>query len=895
MATVNQESKKDSDSGDRCLSPMELATLLIEPQTIDSAVVTHLQSCSQCQSVLDTLTDGHSLNELRPWILRDEPCPGLLGAPVRDGDMGTLGDLAMEAIIGIGGMGVVYRGRDERLGRRVAVKVIKHQENRQVRARFDRETKALAKLSHDHIVPLYSAGWSNEGRPYLVMPLIEGVSLKDRIVEGTLGVREVAELIRQIATGLSAAHAMGLIHRDVKPANILLDKVDDRAKLTDFGLARSMEDGTLTQADVLCGTPEYMSPEQADHPDRLDGRSDIYSLGVTLYECLTGAPPYHGRPLEVLDQHRAGHVPPPTKRNRLIPRDLETICLKAIANEPERRYATAQTMADDLSRFLEGRPILARPVSRLTQMRLWCKRNRSLAAMIGLFVLSLLAGTLISTTMWLRSERNAVAAHRLANDLQANRDRLKDSVRRFQSRIFSVESLHWEMSSQFRASMFRDVIEYLDEFARYEKTDSNDRSTTGDRVAQDYLKVAEAAFQVGQFEEATLAAHRAWSRLLDVVKTPDHNVVEDWMTRNSTARLLQELSGNKESGLAEEQTYDWVADAVRSAERVLELRSDDPLSQLIRIQTSFQQTMNAADRSSESTLADLENLFRDLDRFREKLEREGFEPAALASLFSSIGWELASLNEEDGANRWFDEVMARMKWCREGLRRRGLPMPLTDRLIAENELRRAIRARKRGDDQAAFEALAIADQHYHEAVELYPQNRIWRRDLAEFQSLFGDFLIADGQSEEGAKRLRTVLTHYVKLLETDPENRELRMRTIEHFNRFGQAIQSVGDFELAWKAYWTAAEDCMLFGDAPDDIMTWSVQTRIWSYQQAIQVSEQGSLTEQQAEKEIYFGHWLDRLEKSHPAHFEFAQKLLARETPITLPESLVKRKMFAW
>jgi serine/threonine protein kinase len=845
--------------------------------------------------VLDTLTNGNSLSELRPAIERAKQFTGSLGLPIREGDLGSLGDLAIEAVIGTGGMGIVYRGRDERLGRKVAVKVIKHEESRQVRARFDRETKALAKLNHDHVVPLYSAGWSKDGRPFLVMPLVEGISLKERIAQGDLEIRQGAEFVRQIATGLSAAHAMGLIHRDVKPANILLDVADNRAKLTDFGLSRSIEDRTLTQADMLCGTPEYMSPEQADHPDRLNERSDIYSLGITLYECLTGATPYRGRPLEVLDQHRAGYLTVPTKLNRAIPRDLETICLKAMANEPEQRYATAQTMAEDLSRFLEGRPILARPVSRFTHVRLWCRRNRSLAAMIGLFALSLVAGTTIIAAMWLRSERNAAAASQLADDLQANRDRLKDSVRRFQSRIFSVESLHWEMSNQFRASMFRDVIEYLDEFSRYENADATDGSTEGDVLAQDYLKVAEAAFQVGQLEEATLAANRAWTRLQDEMEKATHPVLEDWVTRNKTARLMLEISKNRKSGFDKQQITDWVADAVRSANRVLELRPDDPTSQLIKIQTSFQQTMNNVDCSREKVKAELEKLFQSLNNFRKEIA-EGLEPAEFALLFSAIGWELARLSEGDESNRWFDEVMKGMHWCREGFRRKRLPMLMTDRLIAINEVRRAIRSRERGDRQAASAALTIADRHFHEAVDLYPQNRIWRRELAEFQSLYGEYLIGDGEaSEEGVKRLGAVLTQYVKLLETDPADHELRMRAIEHFNRFGEVAQSQGDFFLAWKAYYTAAQDCLLLGECADEIISWSIQMRIWAYQRALEAAEQARLTDQRAEMEKNVWLWLQRLEKSHPLHYEFAQKLLASETPVTLPEPLFKTNSVAW
>ncbi len=177
-------------------------------------------------------------------------------------------------------------------------------------------------------------------------------------------IREAADWIRQIALGLEAAHRQGMIHRDVKPANILLDATDGRAKLTDFGLARTFGDETLTQADVLAGTPQYMSPEQASSDPNLGPSTDIYSLGITLYELLTGATPFQGQPLQILQQHRETSPLRPSGLNPEIPRDLENICLKAISKHPAARYATAPEFADDLQRFLDGRPVLAHETTR---------------------------------------------------------------------------------------------------------------------------------------------------------------------------------------------------------------------------------------------------------------------------------------------------------------------------------------------------------------------------------------------------------------------------------------------------------------------------------------------------------------------------------------------------
>ena len=177
--------------------------------------------------------------------------------------------------------------------------------------------------------------------------------------------RVAADLIAQVADGLSAAHAAGLVHRDIKPDNIMIDMAPNRAKLMDFGLARDETAGeNLTRDDVVAGTPTHMSPEQARGNEPLDGRTDLYSLGVTLYEALTGEVPFHGTPQMVLQQVRDDEPRPPRRLNDQVPRDLETICLKAMAKEPSRRYATAVEFAADLRRWQKGEPIRARRSAR---------------------------------------------------------------------------------------------------------------------------------------------------------------------------------------------------------------------------------------------------------------------------------------------------------------------------------------------------------------------------------------------------------------------------------------------------------------------------------------------------------------------------------------------------
>ena len=407
------ESVTDSIPAFQCPDPNRLVALLETPDTCDTLLIEHVNTCVDCQLELDRISDSAALSEYRAYTLDSKIADHVLGPPRAVGELGTINELSILSRIGQGGMGVVYRGRDEALGREVAVKVLTNESNPTAVKRFIREAKAAANLNHENIVPVYFSGSSKDGRPFLVMPLIEGESLRQRVTKDVaaskpIDVKANVELIRQVASGLEAAHSVGMIHRDVKPGNIMLDKQGGKAKLTDFGLVRSLSDNTLTQTNMLCGTPEYMSPEQIDSPDSIDSRSDVYSLGVTFYECLTGAAPFRGRPLDILEQHRSNDPLPLTRLNRLVPSDVETICLKAIAKEPGQRYQSAGELSEDLQRWLANKPILARRQSSFTRAKFFMKRNRGLVASAMMIAALLVAG--ITTSTWFGLSANNAKA-----------------------------------------------------------------------------------------------------------------------------------------------------------------------------------------------------------------------------------------------------------------------------------------------------------------------------------------------------------------------------------------------------------------------------------------------------------------------------------------------------
>ncbi|HTS88545.1 MAG TPA: protein kinase [Gemmatimonadales bacterium] len=269
------------------------------------------------------------------------------------------GAFTVEGEIGRGGMGVVYRARDERLKRRVAIKVLPPELafQAEIRARFTREAETAARLSHPHIVPIYTVG-EGSGLVYFVMGYVDGESLAARLKRrGKLPVEECRRIMKEVADALSAAHALSVIHRDIKPDNILLDGTRSRVMVTDFGIAKAMSAGsgaTLTSAGVAIGTPQYMSPEQAAGEKEIDGRSDLYSLGIVSYQMLTGELPFSAPTVAGILMKQITEMPPSLEQRRPdCPEDLLLAVMRCLEKDPENRWPSA----DALRRALESRVV----------------------------------------------------------------------------------------------------------------------------------------------------------------------------------------------------------------------------------------------------------------------------------------------------------------------------------------------------------------------------------------------------------------------------------------------------------------------------------------------------------------------------------------------------------
>ncbi len=327
--------------------------------------------------------------------------------------LGVFGDYILLEKIAHGGMGVVYRARQVKLQRTVALKMILGDRlgSSEDVQRFYLEAEAAAGLDHPGIVPIYEIG-EHAGQHFFSMGLVEGGSLAERIKERPLRPRLAADLIAQVADAIAFAHGQGIIHRDLKPGNILLDR-DGRPRVSDFGLAKNVRgDSHLTASGQIMGTPSYMPPEQASgRAGAIGPAADVYALGATLYCRLTGRPPFQAAtPVETLQQVLTREPVSPRQLNSAVDRDLEIICLKCLQKETSRRYATASALADDLRRFLAGQPIEARAVGQAEHAWRWCRRNPLVAGLAAGIALSLLVGTIVSTTQWARADREARAA-----------------------------------------------------------------------------------------------------------------------------------------------------------------------------------------------------------------------------------------------------------------------------------------------------------------------------------------------------------------------------------------------------------------------------------------------------------------------------------------------------
>ncbi|MEM8671345.1 MAG: serine/threonine-protein kinase [Planctomycetota bacterium] len=795
----------------------DLKSLLDGTLAIDSSVATRVDSCGSCQSKLEELLTPQTLGTYLQYVERTR---SHLEEQI------TIAGFKSLREVGRGGMGIVFQAIDQTLTRTVAVKVLGSVNSFESNSRFERESRAAASISHPNVIPVHSTGHTDDGRPYLVMPFIEGTSLRERLRDGPLESSEAATIVHQISNGLEAAHSTGLIHRDVKSSNILLDQDDHQAKLADFGLVRTDSDHTLTMHDIVCGTPEYMSPEQASDPSLTDVRADIYSLGIVLYECLVGHTPFRGKPLQIIEQHRHSEPVSPSRMNASIARDLETICLKSIAKHPAKRYQSASQLAADLQRFLDRKPIQARRSSWLERVQKLCIRNPALATSIGFFVLSMAGGIAGTSTMWWQSAINAGKAQQYADTLEASRERLRDSVSRFQQRVISQEAAHWQMSPQFRQEMFGDVIEYLDEFASLENTRTIGAQTSH-LLTRDYLAVAQAAADVGQPEQATLAAERALKRLRRQ-SAHARGDLDHWNLLLQATEVLFEygLDPSGKQTRPPDALKRLANEAQNAAREIQRVASNDETCSLAQWQAEYMQRVTETEPSKtqfKSLYYQIWKTGQDFTNYQNRIEA-----LELALKLSWYAWVkgLGSIEMLENNLQLIDSL-------RNNYRAVQKPLHVTDYYRGHNEKLLAEYCFETGDIAKGDFYADRGRARYLVALKGNPQNRNWRLELAELKLRIANELLKRGENELGEAKIVETLQAIMPVKELEPGNHQLNKQVIQLFIKMAEIRQRNGKHHEAATEFFIAAQDCMLY-TVPQDA-DWTFDVLAWCYHKTVE------------------------------------------------------------
>jgi serine/threonine protein kinase len=538
--------------------------------------------------------------------------------------------------VGQGAFGTVFRARDRELDRIVAVKLPRA--DRSLTAadadKFQREARNAAQLSHPSIVPVYEVG-KDAAVPYIVSAYIEGVTLADALVRRNLDYKQIAAAMAQVADGLDHAHRHGVIHRDLKPSNIMLGKIQGvgsresgvgtevsrrpipdsllpapQAFVMDFGLARR-DDGDIrmTVEGLVLGTPAYMSPEQArGENSRVSGRSDVYGMGVILYELLTGEVPFRGAARMVLHQIIHDEPRPPRKLDDRIPRDLETIALKCMAKEQSGRYATAGDLAADLRRYLDGVPILARPVGRLERGWRWAKRKPLVASLSAISVVSLLTVAVVATTasfvykaQKIREERSKIEAER---SLDLTLDTLHKLVNEIQDHLEDQPTLY-----ALREELIQEAVigmRKVADIARDADVDSSLRNAH-ERLGDIFLIIGRASEAREQYEQFLAIVERKAG-----ASTPSGLLLSAMASAKLGEACLQE------NDISAAEAY--CRRAVQTAESVLNEDPDSPMA--LRDTAQCRVRLGKVEMQRGDPLAAAENLERAVEMFRRCLAGE---------------------------------------------------------------------------------------------------------------------------------------------------------------------------------------------------------------------------------------------------------------------------------
>jgi tetratricopeptide (TPR) repeat protein len=748
--------------------------------------------------------------------------------------------LEMLAVLGSGGMGVVFKARQETLDRDVAVKFLRddHRTDPGRRERFLQEARAVARLRHPHLVQVYEFGElpaasGTMSQPYLVLEYVSGGSLADLLRGTPQPPREAARLVETLADAIHYAHQQGVIHRDLKPSNVLLQRTevtaaaetavvsgprpltaDLCAKVTDFGLAKLLAGSDLTHSGEVLGTPCYMAPEQATgKSELLTAAVDVYGLGAILYEALTGCAPFEAAKFDtMLGLVRQNEPVPPRRVQPTVPRDLETICLKCLRKEPDRRYATAQDLADDLRRFRAGEPIQARPVGTGERVVVWCRRNPIVAGLLAALMLVFLAGSAGVLWQWHRAASNAAEAQKNADAYLRERDIARYQKERAERHLQTI----------------RERVERLDRLGR-DLLQRPKHYRAGKAVLEEALAVFQELLpEQGNDPQVRREAAQLFGRVAAINQTLGlaSKAAEDYgrqaVLLNS---LLEEEPASKPLRIELADSHRWRGNALRDSGNVREAQEaydqaaslhkqllrefpDDASYRVALANTLLNMTSLLSHRDHAE---ELEPLYRRIVELNQSAvdaapDSPGFK-AELALVLGDQG--MFFLDVGRGADA--EDALREAAEIHQGLLGGGHLKGYIEHYAARNLVRL-------GQVLAAAGQVRKAEQSYLKAVNLLdpfwaelPESAVRRASLAKALASLADLLRDTGRQRESEEIRRRVVWHFENLKADFPDDPQHWRLLAHNYLQEGSLLWGLGQqadaAELYRKALELAPED----------------------------------------------------------------------------------------
>ena len=695
----------------------------------------------------------------------------------------TVPGFELEELLGRGGSGVAWRARDSKLDRTVAIKFLLENESNEKGAdaeanseRLSREAAAAANLLHPSIVQVHQIGEA-DGVPFLVMEYVEGGSLAEEFRSGPMPAEKSVELITSIANAVQHAHEKGIIHRDIKPGNILLS-LQGVPQVCDFGLARKLDaDYSLHQTGDVVGTPAYMPPEQA-RGEVADERSDVYSIGAVLYELLCGRSPFQAaHPWEILYQVTTIDPLPLRQLNSAIPIDLETICQKCLEKNSDRRYQTAADLAADLKRYAEGKPIHARPVSALGKFSKWCLRNKVVAGLsaASLLLLSALAiGSTVAAVQLSESNSKILQEQRIASEAQE---------KAISDRTVAIDTLY-ELIDQFydqqvSESLSLDAQENLavaaiDGLRKISAIDGDAASTRTAILAKQ--RIGEIQTQRGHNKLAMTEFEEALEMARDYqAATPD-----DFDRKTELAKLINFLvqhyyrvgERDKAAGLAVESKLILDEQLLEQPNNVVILkRWVDARSYEIDLLWQSQQ----GQKSIEVGLQSLENVQTLYDTTRITDQSEGYR--TVNQFYFRLGRAYVEAGKLSDAEKYLELANEVLAEAMEKFPEETILFTLS--AVTKQLHGELLKAQGRFNEAVAVFDAGIQDASY--VASLDPTNLFSRMRLANIRTLRSAILTALGRHDSAIKDLEYAASVYEEKLELAPDEAS-SLRMLSHIS-----------------------------------------------------------------------------------------------------------------